>query len=292
MGGLRLPRRTPRWKTSASAPCWTGITTWTVSASASRRSSPSPLLCRRYPKAGLVGSLRCRGPCIQARDFCLRGKAVAYYPGRCLRGKTCRTYITIAAAAKRPARALNVGDAFEADSPAGVGGGGGICDYGFSKKCKVKVMMNALLRRWFLRSQVDNPCPLVKHPEWLRKIVREINDGFHQTKIDQLFKAAPAPAAKVCRVLARSGAMAVHTMSDTRCQYTMMCHVVPWCSSSSARSVRFATDRRMNSRAESCFGYSYAVLAHRTAYVGSRTYGSHSRSAAHISEKTQTSNPS
>ena len=51
--------------------------------------------------------------------------------------------------------------------------------------------------------QVENPCPRVNHPEWLRKIVREIHDGFHQTKIDQLFKAAPAPTAKVCRVLSK-----------------------------------------------------------------------------------------
>lgn len=33
----------------------------------------------------------------------------------------------------------------------------------------------------------------MKHPDWLRKIVREINDGYRQTKIDQLFKAVPAP---------------------------------------------------------------------------------------------------
>ncbi|CAN0131745.1 unnamed protein product [Ectocarpus fasciculatus] len=39
--------------------------------------------------------------------------------------------------------------------------------------------------------KVENPCPRVKHPDWLRKIVREINDGYRQTKIDQLFKAAP-----------------------------------------------------------------------------------------------------
>jgi len=44
---------------------------------------------------------------------------------------------------------------------------------------------------------VTNPCPRVKHPDWLRKIVREINDGYRQTKIDQLFKAAPAGARQV-----------------------------------------------------------------------------------------------
>ncbi|CAM9478652.1 unnamed protein product [Pylaiella littoralis] len=43
--------------------------------------------------------------------------------------------------------------------------------------------------------KVENPCPRVKHPDWLRKIVREINDGYRQTKIDQLFKAVPAGAA-------------------------------------------------------------------------------------------------
>ena len=32
----------------------------------------------------------------------------------------------------------------------------------------------------------------MKHPDWLRKIVREINDGYRQTKIDQLFKTAPS----------------------------------------------------------------------------------------------------
>ncbi|CAM9928414.1 unnamed protein product [Ectocarpus fasciculatus] len=47
-------------------------------------------------------------------------------------------------------------------------------------------------------SHLENPRPRrthpprpVKHPDWLRKIVREINDGYRQTKIDQLFKAAP-----------------------------------------------------------------------------------------------------
>eukprot|EP00752_Nemacystus_decipiens_P002463 g2319.t1 len=40
--------------------------------------------------------------------------------------------------------------------------------------------------------KVPNPCPRVKHPDWLRKIVREINDGYRQTKIDQLFKTAPS----------------------------------------------------------------------------------------------------
>ena len=36
-----------RWKTSTSALCWTGTTTWSVLESASRRSSPSPPRCRR-----------------------------------------------------------------------------------------------------------------------------------------------------------------------------------------------------------------------------------------------------
>lgn len=44
---------------------------------------------------------------------------------------------------------------------------------------------------------MTNPCPRVKHPDWLRKIVREINDGYRQTKIDQLFKAAPTGARQV-----------------------------------------------------------------------------------------------
>lgn len=53
----------------------------------------------------------------------------------------------------------------------------------------------------FCCEKVSNPCPRVKHPDWLRKIVREINDGYRQTKIDQLFKAAPAGTPKVCGCL-------------------------------------------------------------------------------------------
>lgn len=67
--GFLFARRTPRWKTSASAPCWTGITTSSVSASASRRSSPSPLLCRRYPRdSGLTLKRPLMRPCPDVVD--------------------------------------------------------------------------------------------------------------------------------------------------------------------------------------------------------------------------------
>ncbi|CAM9095659.1 unnamed protein product, partial [Laminaria digitata] len=62
--------------------------------------------------------------------------------------------------------------------------------------------------------KVDNPCPRVKHPEWLRKIVREINDGFHQTKIDQLFKAAPAPTAKLTNAGASTATIPTTDIED------------------------------------------------------------------------------
>ncbi|CAN0323630.1 unnamed protein product, partial [Discosporangium mesarthrocarpum] len=41
---------------------------------------------------------------------------------------------------------------------------------------------------------VANPVPRVKHPDWLRKKVREINDGCRQMKIDHLFSTAPEKA--------------------------------------------------------------------------------------------------